>query len=339
MGRYYSEAWFNMPLKSRVSLAESKLRIAKYMLEETRASLRNSELYSPANSYRPLQGGSPGISFIDEITKKGAYQDYLRAFMTYMIAKVECDRLRAELGKPQYARSPKRPSLKPLGTPEGKQRGPLGITATIPPKPDKQIETPTLTVKPNRKSIKETLLEVEREMFKDSDTPRLRSLLKALNEAADKMAKTSIDKMKKNPSEKNLQIALSDVATVQGLGSDNNDCLTEEIMQIAFDFTEELTDKAKKEFRRVPTVENLKKVLAKSAQHLFVGGSLNNPLKNIKRRLPPGKYAVQKDDTLSSISEKYYGSQGYWDIIYLANPGVIGNNPNLIEPGIILQIP
>ena len=330
MAGYYNEAWYGMSLKWRVRLAESKLLIRKHMLEETRADLRVIEKTRDIlrNSYRPLQSGSPGISFIDETMRKAAYQDYLDAFTTYMIAKVECDRLKTELRKQQHNLSHKRPSLNPHGAPEGVQRSSLGMRVPIIP-----------AIEPTGKGIDKALREAERKARKDPNDPRARSLLKAIAVAAGKMAKASIDKMEGKPSEKNLDIALSDATTAVQMGSDNCDSLKKKIMQLGRVFIEKQRDDAEKEFRRDPSLDKFDKFYAKIQEFWVFGGSRKDPLRNIKRRLPPGKYTVQKDDTLSSISEKYYGSPGYWDVIYLANLGVIGNNPYLIQPSIILNIP
>lgn len=50
-------------------------------------------------------------------------------------------------------------------------------------------------------------------------------------------------------------------------------------------------------------------------------------------------YEVQAGDNLSSISQKFYNSQNFWESIYLTNRGVIGPNPNQIQPGQQLIIP
>lgn len=44
-------------------------------------------------------------------------------------------------------------------------------------------------------------------------------------------------------------------------------------------------------------------------------------------------YQVQSGDTLSAIAQRAYGNAALWYIIYNANQGVIGGNPNLIYPG------
>jgi len=50
-------------------------------------------------------------------------------------------------------------------------------------------------------------------------------------------------------------------------------------------------------------------------------------------------YSVIPGDTLRLISEKYYGVRDLSPIIYEANMGVIGANPNTIEIGMELAIP
>lgn len=53
------------------------------------------------------------------------------------------------------------------------------------------------------------------------------------------------------------------------------------------------------------------------------------------------KHVVKSDETLSHIALKYYGSavKDKWMIIYEANKDVIGDNPNIIRPGMELVIP
>jgi len=51
------------------------------------------------------------------------------------------------------------------------------------------------------------------------------------------------------------------------------------------------------------------------------------------------EHTVQPGDNLSFISQKYYGHQGNFRIIYEANKDVIGDNMNLIRPGQVLKIP
>ncbi len=50
-------------------------------------------------------------------------------------------------------------------------------------------------------------------------------------------------------------------------------------------------------------------------------------------------YTVVKGDCLWNIAKKFYGSGSKYTVIYNANSGVIGGNPNLIYPGQVLTIP
>jgi nucleoid-associated protein YgaU len=51
------------------------------------------------------------------------------------------------------------------------------------------------------------------------------------------------------------------------------------------------------------------------------------------------EHTVVAGDNLSFISEKYYGTQANFRLIYEANKDVIGENMNLIRPGQVLKIP
>jgi nucleoid-associated protein YgaU len=53
------------------------------------------------------------------------------------------------------------------------------------------------------------------------------------------------------------------------------------------------------------------------------------------------QHTVAADETLSHIALKYYGSavKEKWMLIYEANKDTIGENPNLIRPGLVLNIP
>ena len=340
MGTYYRETWHNVSLKLRVQLAEMKYSLAKTLLEEARARLQNSEEeLSPANSYRPMHAGAPDIKFIDEFTKKMVVQDYLEAFKNYMIAKLEYERLSAALKKQQLSAGPKRPLLCPRGAPEGTPRGPVGITPQSLPEPESKTQPSSIAVEPTKKGIKKALLEAEKKMLVNEDDPQVQSFLKAASAAADKMFEKSIVEVNANPSEKTLRALFGDLSASQLLGSEQEERLTEEAMKAAVKATKILKDKTEKEFRHVPTKDNFKKFLNKMALHQFVGGSDEDPLRGVNRLLPPGKYTVIPGDSLSQISEKYYGSPGYWDVIYLSNLGLIGNNPDVIRPDIMLDIP
>lgn len=53
------------------------------------------------------------------------------------------------------------------------------------------------------------------------------------------------------------------------------------------------------------------------------------------------EYKLGPDDTLSHVALKFYGSatRDYWMLIYEANKAAIGDNPGIVRPGTVLQIP
>ena len=50
------------------------------------------------------------------------------------------------------------------------------------------------------------------------------------------------------------------------------------------------------------------------------------------------EYTVVAGDTLSLISAKVYGDYRYWPVIFLTNKSNVFNNPEVIEPGMMLKI-
>ena len=50
-------------------------------------------------------------------------------------------------------------------------------------------------------------------------------------------------------------------------------------------------------------------------------------------------YRVQQGDCLWTIAQRFYGNGMYWTTIWRANYDVIGNNPNLIYPNQVFNIP
>jgi LysM repeat protein len=53
----------------------------------------------------------------------------------------------------------------------------------------------------------------------------------------------------------------------------------------------------------------------------------------------PGQYIVNQGDYLIKISKQVYGTTSRWREIYDANRDTIGSNPDLIQPGMLLNIP
>jgi hypothetical protein len=336
MNRYYSEAWHNASPKLRVNLAEMHYIQAKAQLEEARATLQDSdERFAPASSYRPMHAGAPDVKFIDEFTKKAVFQEYLEAFKNYLIAKLEYERLSADLNKQELLGGPKRPSLLSGGPEQGVPRGPGGMTPH-PPAPPKSHPS-AVVVKPTKEGIRKALREAEEKLLTGKDEAGVQSLWEAAKTAAVEMLEQSKERARKNPSEKALRGLVGDIASVQLLGGDEEK--EKEGMNAAVECSRVLKDESEKTFRSIPTKENFKKLLDKRADYQALGGSEEDPLRGVRRLRPSGPYTVAPGDTLSGISKMFYGSEGYWDLIFMDNNGVIGNNPDFILPGTTLKIP
>jgi len=50
-------------------------------------------------------------------------------------------------------------------------------------------------------------------------------------------------------------------------------------------------------------------------------------------------YTVKSGDTLSDIAQSEMGDANRWPELYAANKEAVGNNPDLIHPGLELKIP
>ncbi len=59
----------------------------------------------------------------------------------------------------------------------------------------------------------------------------------------------------------------------------------------------------------------------------------------VKKEKVVKKHVVVSGDTLSGIAKKYYDDAGKYMVIYKANKEIIGDNPDLIKPGMDLVIP
>jgi nucleoid-associated protein YgaU len=60
---------------------------------------------------------------------------------------------------------------------------------------------------------------------------------------------------------------------------------------------------------------------------------------DVMRRRDERHHSVAPGDSLSKISERFYGSTGYWDVIYFRNLGTIGGDPDSLRVGTHLEIP
>lgn len=156
---------------------------------------------------------------------------------------------------------------------------------------------------------------------------------------AHKVLKSSITMLKNNPSKRNMQTALTSLGDALRLGSNTERGESADAFREIKIAAKTRHSKAEQSFRNAPTASKLGKLLQETELSQLVGveGSNDKPAGwksagNLRCTTEPG-------DTLSGLSEKYYGKPGFWDVIYLENFGKIGNNPDQLRTGIEIVIP
>ncbi len=157
-------------------------------------------------------------------------------------------------------------------------------------------------------------------------------------------ARRGIDKWKAaldaDPSDENIKGLLSLIRTTQlvGLNDENGD--TAALLSFGNAVNRRRT-MAEQDFRRRPTGDRFKKYISWVRTQLLLGTEADAAMSPPAQRLHRGEssYTVQKGDSLSSISKRFYGSEGYWDVIVFANLGMMRGTAEQLEPGLVLQIP
>lgn len=98
-------------------------------------------------------------------------------------------------------------------------------------------------------------------------------------------------------------------------------------------------DSAESNFQQNRTVASFDKPQCVKQLTMQAGGSLREKSAGCRGAKPGTVHTVSKGDSLAGISRQYYGSPGYWDMIYAENNGIIGNNPEHLRVGLKLVIP
>jgi nucleoid-associated protein YgaU len=130
----------------------------------------------------------------------------------------------------------------------------------------------------------------------------------------------------------NAQGLLNNGASAALIGYDDSLGISDALNEGA----EKMMRAAEQAFRSNPTAENFK---AMEKVDRVCGQLGKEPLKpSGMRQVPAGTvHEVALGDTLAKISQRYFGSAGYWDVIYRNNRDVI-KDPNVIAPRTKLKI-
>jgi LysM repeat protein len=146
---------------------------------------------------------------------------------------------------------------------------------------------------------------------------------RSLSNAGAKWVEQAKDRFSKTPTVDNLKFLLNKVAKAALLGT-NDEAL--EISGVLEQNAEKAMKNAEDIFRHKPTVENYESMEQIERFCLQLG---KQPLAYPPAGMPPvppgTAYVVSPGETLSGISKKYFGSPGYWDVIYRKNRDLIKN--------------
>jgi hypothetical protein len=157
---------------------------------------------------------------------------------------------------------------------------------------------------------------------------------------AQKTLRESLQLLGERPTRRNMVFSLQCLEDFMLVGGEESGC--EEGFAALASAVEQRYRQVELGFRKKPTAENLRGLLKAHAEGLlFSHGDAEFPPRplGLKPPWPDKLHKVEAGDTLSKISEKYYGSPAYWDVIYMENYGVIGDNFRQLREGVVLRVP
>lgn len=154
---------------------------------------------------------------------------------------------------------------------------------------------------------------------------------------AESVLRKFVDILITNPTEENIGNVLVNLEQLVLLGSSADGGAAGEAFRAIARASETIVDQKEKTFRKIPTVDNFDKLLESKKNAKLVGG---NPQVQPTGYKPANTFhRVNPRESLSEIARRYYGNSSYWDVIYLENFDIIGNNPDRPPVGITLKIP
>jgi hypothetical protein len=190
---------------------------------------------------------------------------------------------------------------------------------------------------PTEENARNVLTEMEVPLLfrGDSHLTSSEEAFRALGNAGAKWVEQAKDRFRKTPNMGNLKFLLDKAAKAALIGTSDNALKIDDVLE---ENAETVLKNAEEIFRRNPTVDNFR---AMEEAEGFAVGLGKQPLAYPPAGLPPVSpgiiHPVAPGDTLSGISKKYFGSPGYWDVIYRKNRGLI-KNPDAPAPGTKLVI-
>jgi len=184
-----------------------------------------------------------------------------------------------------------------------------------------------------RKTLGETLKRAEQHGYLEEE--KLGALLKQ----SEKVLEQLVGLLEANPSTKNIGMVLDVMETSMLLDFDRMSGTCGRAWRSLGRAADKLQDGVERNFRKNPTVANFDKLLQAKQISMQIGGSLRGRPAGWRGAKSGTVHTVSEGDSLSGISQKYYGSPAYWDIIYMENCKIIGDNPDNLRVGLKVVIP
>ena len=78
--------------------------------------------------------------------------------------------------------------------------------------------------------------------------------------------------------------------------------------------------------------------IASSTTHVTLASTLGAATASVTAARPAARYVVQPGDTLSGIAARF-AVRGGWPALYAANRPLIGSDPDVVHPGVVLVLP
>ncbi len=163
------------------------------------------------------------------------------------------------------------------------------------------------------------------------------SELATLRSDGETVLKQFVGILDSNPSPKNIGLVLSELEIPLLLGADSEGGACGDAARAVSRASERIVERRERAFRQNAGEANFDKLLQARALAQQVGGKSQETPAGWK---PVNKtHIVAPGDTLAEISKRYYKKPGFWDIIYIENYGVIGDDVRSLRVGTTLKIP
>lgn len=178
-------------------------------------------------------------------------------------------------------------------------------------------------------------------MVSEKEAAALKSIEKALMRTGGQAQATAA------PAPAPASTTHSTAGTTMGTAAPKRDDEAKEKLEKARREAEERQKKAneEREAKAKATAEREAKAKAEAEAKAKADAEAAQTLESAEAKAAPkytqfiAEHTVQPGDNLSFISQRYYGTQANFRILYEANRDVIGDNMNLIKPGQVLKIP